>query len=80
MSIIHLAPVGPVYEGPGLEGRAVVILKAPVASLCGSKVSDGNGNVQGTQVIAPHDDSRTCKACLKLLPSRTSHVIPLLLG
>lgn len=80
--MIHLAPIGYVYEGPGLEGRVVTTLNAPVATLCGSRTAkkgESLHNEGGVRVMMPHDDPRSCKACLRLLPSRTSNVVPLML-
>lgn len=77
--MIHLAPIGRVYEGPGLTGFTVSILDAPVATLCGSRTAEKGKNLGGVRVVMPHDDPRSCRACLKLLPYRRSQVVPVLL-
>lgn len=78
--MIHLAPIGFVYEGPGLTGRAVTILNAPTATLCGSRAAEAGKTLEGLRVAMPHDDPRSCRECLKLLPSRRSQVVPMLLA
>lgn len=82
--MIHLAPIGFIYEGPGLTGRVVTTLNAPVATLCGARTAEKGKSLYerpggATRVIMPHDDPRSCRECLKLLPSRRSEVAPLLL-
>lgn len=77
--MIHLAAVGYVYEGPGLTGRVVATLNAPVATLCGSRTAEKGKNLEGLRVMMPHDDPRSCRSCLRLLPTRTSTVVPVLL-
>lgn len=80
--MIHLAAVGYVYEGPGLTGRVVTTINAPVASLCGARTAERGRSLYeegGVRVIMPHDDPRSCRSCLRLMPTRTSNVVPLLL-
>lgn len=72
--MIHLAPVGLQYEGPGLSGPALAVLRSPVATLCGVRVTD-----ESVRVMMPHDDPLSCRSCLRLLPTRTSTVVPVLL-
>lgn len=80
--MIHLAAIGYVYEGPGLAGRVITTLNSPVATLCGARTAKKGENLHhlgGIQVIMPHDDPRSCRDCLKLLPTRRSEVVPLML-
>lgn len=72
--MFHLAAIGHVYEGPGLAGRSLAILKAPVSTLCGARVVSV-GNSGGSQ-----EHRLACKACLRLMLMRTSDVVPLLFG
>lgn len=75
---IHLAAVGHLYEGPGLTGRVLAILNVPSATLCGVRAAN-SVVLHGTQVVMPHDHPTACRACLKLLPSRRSLVVPMML-
>lgn len=79
--MIHLAPIGDLFEGPGLTGRSLATLSAPVSTLCGARPIPRrlDGVLDGVQVMMPHDHPHSCRECLRLLPSRRSRVIPLLL-
>lgn len=78
--MIHLASIGTVYEGPGLTGKAVAILNAPTSTLCGIRAANKDHGLDGVRVVMPHDDPKSCRSCLKLLPSRTSEVVPMLMA
>ena len=67
--MVHLAPIGYIFEGPGLTGNVIAHINAPMASLCGVKVTDEHSREEGS-----------CKACLLLALTRRSNLTPLVMG
>jgi len=76
--MFHLAPIGTVHEGPGMQGRAIAIINVPTATLCGIGAANG-GALNGERIVMPHDHPQSCRDCLKLLPQRRSLVVPMML-
>lgn len=77
--MFHLAPIGCIHEGPGLQGRAVATLTVPVATLCGIKAANADSGLNGVRIVMPHDHPQSCRDCLRLLPQRRSFVVPMML-